>query len=180
MNMPFRLTGLTLLGALLAATWGQTAEEYQVKAAFLYNFAKFVEWPTQAFKGSNDPITVCVLGQNPFGNALELAISGKSVAGRPFVVREIASANQAAGCHILFVSSSERKRFRSILGDLKIGGMLTVGEAQGFTADGGVINFKLEGGRIRFEINLDAAQQEQLRVSSKLLSLADVVRSEKN
>jgi hypothetical protein len=178
--MAFRLVTVILLGSLLAVrARGQEIEEYHVKAAFLYNFAKFVEWPSQAFKTPQDPIAVCVLGHNPFGNTLEEVIRGKSIEGRALAFRQVADAEEARACQILFVSSSEGKRFRSLYGNLKPEGILTVGEAQGFAADGGVINFKLDGGHVRFEINVDAAEHEQLRISSKLLSLAQIVKTEK-
>jgi len=157
----------------------QEIEEYQVKAAFLYNFAKFVEWPAQVFKTSQDPIVVCVLGQNPFGNALEEAIRGKSVEGRGFAFRQVADAEEASVCQILFVSSSEGKHFRALYPSLKQAGILTVGETQGFAANGGMINFKLDGGHVRFEINVGAAEHAQLQISSKLLSLAQIVKTEK-
>ena len=91
------------------------ADEYPVKAAFLFNFAKFVEWPADAFKGPDDPIAICVLGQNPFGGALEDVVRNKTVANRAFVVREVSNAQQASKCQIVFVTASERKRFRSLL-----------------------------------------------------------------
>jgi hypothetical protein len=99
------------------------------------------------------------------------------VDGRPFVVRQIAEIPPACECHILFVHASERKRFRSLAGKIRGSGILTVGETQGFTADGGVINFKLEDGKVRFEIDVDAAGRERLRISSKLLSLAKIARN---
>jgi hypothetical protein len=135
-----------------------------------------VEWPSQSFKAPNEPIVICLLGQNPFGSALDQAIAGKLVIGRPFVVRQISDFTPSTNCHVLFVNSSERKRFRSIAGRLKGTGVLSVGETQGFTADGGVINFRLEDGKVRFEIDVDAAGREHLRISSKLLSLAQIAR----
>ena len=179
--MTLRLVTVIFLGMLLTArARGQEIDEYQVKAAFLYNFAKFVEWPSQAFKTSQDPIVVCVLGHNPFGNALQEVIRGKSVDGRAFAFRQVANAGEADTCQILFVSSAEAKHFRSLCGNLKPAGILTVGEAQGFAANGGVINFKLDDGRVHFEINVDAAERAQLHISSKLLSLAQIVRTEKS
>ena len=155
---------------------GSVADEYQVKAAFLFNFAKFVEWPADTFKAGDDPITICVWGQDPFGGALEEVVRNKTVAGRPFVVHPISNTPQAAKCQIVFVTSSERKRVRSILDDLKGRGILTVGEAEDFTANGGVINFKLKDARVRIEIDTGAAERAKLRISSKLLSLAEIVR----
>lgn len=154
-------------------------DEYQVKAAFLYNFAKFVEWPPEEFKTPKDPILVCVLGHNPFGSSLEDVIRGKSIEGRGFAFRQVSNAEQARSCQILFVSSEDGKRFHALARGLKAAGILTVGEMQGFAADGGIINFKLDGDRVRFEINVDAAERAQLRISSKLLSLAEIVKTEK-
>jgi hypothetical protein len=164
---------------LVAPVRGQGVEEYRVKAAFVYNFAKFVEWPSQAFKTPEDPMVVCVLGHNPLGNALENVIRGKSIEGRAFAFRQVSDAEEANACQILFVSSLDGKRFHSLCGNLKPAGILTVGEAQGFASGGGVINFKLDGGRVRFEINVDAAEHAQLHISSKLLSLAQIVKTEK-
>ena len=172
---------VTLTVCLLAAcggcptTRGQSANEYQVKAAFLYNFAKFVEWPAQSFKGSDDPIAICTLGQNPFGSMLEDAVKGKTLEGRAFVVRAIPDVRQARGCHILFISSSEQKHLQLILESIKAPGILTVGETEGFAKNGGIINFKLEGGMVRFEINVGAAAKEGLQIRSNLLSLAEIV-----
>jgi hypothetical protein len=162
-----------LVGAI---AHGQTLDEYQVKAAFLYNFAKFVEWPSRAFHGPSEPIAICVLGQDPFGGALQETVKGKEAAGRQLLVRNISDVRGPGSCQILFVSSSERKHFSSILAGAKRGGLLTVGEAAGFATAGGIINFKLEDGRVRFEINVEAAQQNELRISSKLLSLAESVK----
>jgi len=165
-----------VLGATCILCLRGQINEYQVKAFFLYNFARYVEWPSQSFKAVNDPIVICILGQNPFGSALDQAITGKVVEGRPFVVRRISDIPPGSNCHILFVNSSEPKRFRSMAGSLKGSGVLTVGETPGFTADGGVINFKLEDGKVRFEIDVDAAAREHLHISSKLLSLAQIAK----
>jgi hypothetical protein len=151
-------------------------DEYQVKAAFLFNFAKFVEWPADTFKAADEPITICVWGQDPFGGALEDVVRNKTVAGRPFMVRRVSSAPQAMKCQIVFLASSERKRGRSILDDLKGHSILTVGEAEDFTANGGVINFKLKDARVRIEIDTVAADRAKLRISSKLLSLAEIAK----
>jgi hypothetical protein len=150
------------------------ADEYRVKAAFLLNFAKFIEWPAEAFKSPGDPLAICVLGQNPFGSALEDLIRDKTVANRPFVVREVSNAQQAGKCQMVFISSSERKRLHSFLEDLKGRSILTVGEADDFTANGGVINFKLKDSRVRIEIDPAAAERAKLHISSKLLSLAEI------
>jgi hypothetical protein len=171
-----RLKVAIVLGA--ACTLGSWAQigEYQVKAFFLYNFARYVKWPPHSFKAPNDPIVICILGRNPFGNALQQAIEGKFVEGRPFAIRQISDFSSIAACHVLFVNSSERKRFRGMAAKLNGSGVLSVGESRGFTADGGVINFMLEDGKVRFEIDVDAAGREHLRISSKLLSLAQIAK----
>ena len=166
------LIGLLFAGTVLA----QTVGEYQVKAAFLYNFAKFAEWPEQTFKTDRDPMRICVLGENPFGSALAEAVSGKTVLGRAFVVADISDARQTGDCQIVFISSSERKRLRSILQEMRPTGILTVSEMEGFAAKGGMVNFKLDDGRVRLEINVEAAGQAQIHISSKVLSLAQIVK----
>jgi hypothetical protein len=167
-----------LLGLALASRlFAQPVDEYELKAAFLYNFAKFVEWPGQSFRSDKDPLRICVLGQDPFGNSLRDTVSGKSIAGRSFAVTDIGDAAEAPGCQILFISSSERKRFKAILAGHRMAGVLTVGESEGFCALGGVVNFKLEGGRVSFEINVDAAAQANVRVSARVLSLARIVKA---
>ncbi len=153
----------------------QSAEEYRIKAAFLYNFAKFVDWPPKAFKGPSDPIVIGVLGKNPFGDSLNEAVAGKTFGGRAFQVREVADAQQAAACQIVFISSSERKRLATLFSQLGNSAVLTVGDTDNFAALGGIINFKIEGGNVRLQINTEAARKEQLHISAKLLSLAEIV-----
>ncbi len=154
----------------------QQLDEYRVKAAFLYNFAKFVDWPAEAFPTPGEPFTICVLGEDPFGRSLDDVIAGREVTGRPVVVRRISDARRTCGCHILFVASTAGKRFVSSFAATKHSGVLTVGEAGNSTSEGLIINFTLEGGKVRFEINLVAAADEKLRFNSRLLSLATVVK----
>ena len=166
---------LALAATFLVAARGQI-DEYQVKARFLCNFARYVEWPAESFKAANDPIVICILGNDPFGGALDQAVDGKEVQGRRFLVRPISHVPPDLNCHILFVPASERKRFRSMAPSLENSAILTVGEIQGFPADGEEINFGIEDGRVRFEINLEAAGRKHLRISSRLLSLARAVK----
>jgi hypothetical protein len=173
------LAAVLLFGALetpVTAEAAQDLTEYQVKAAFLYNFAKFVEWPAETFKNANTPINICVLGTSPIGPILEETVRNKSVDGRPLIVREFTNAGLHASCHILFVSASEQRRLRAVLEATKTSDLLTVGETDDFAAEGGVVEFNLDNGRIHFEINLKAAQLQRLRISSKLLSLATSVK----
>ena len=172
-----RLSGLRYLAIFLlaAAARAESNDGYRVKAAFLFNFAKFVEWPAAAFRTPSDPLLICIAGENPFGDSLERAVQGKSAGTHPFVIRVISEIPQGAACQILFVPDSERRRFAAA--DLpRTAGLLTVGETGGFAAQGGVVNFKIEGGHVRFQINLDAAERQKLVISSKLLSLAEVLR----
>ncbi len=172
--MSLRLTLVVLTAGLVQAHAAASAiNEYQLKAAFLFNFAKFVVWPATAFHSADTPFQICVLGENPFGSALDEAVRGMEVAGRSFAIRKISEARQAPDCHILFIGASERKRSRAVLEDIKGFSILTVGEADDFLANGGMIRFKLKDAQLRFEIDADAAARQKLKISSKLLSLAD-------
>jgi hypothetical protein len=163
-----------LLLALLLAVPGvapaQTAEEYAVKAAFLYNFAKFVDWPPAAFPDPNT-LKVCVLGDDPFGVSLQ-EVAGEQVGGHKLSVTRTDSISRTAGCQILFISRSEREHVSQILAAVKGSSMLTVGDSKGFAEEGVIINFVLEGSKVRFEINTESADRAGLRISSKLLQLA--------
>jgi uncharacterized protein DUF4154 len=172
----FALLAVTLGMSSIRAETGPALDEYQVKAAFLFNFAKFVEWPATAFKDGDEPIRICVLGRDPFGASLESLVRGKFVGNRGFVIREVSNAPAARQCSILFVGASERKRTRSILSDLKDASVLTVGETEDFIPNGGVIAFRVDDARIRVEVDRDAAERAKLRISSKLLSLAQRAR----
>jgi hypothetical protein len=168
---------MVLMGVMWRAPAAEAEiEEYHVKAAFIFNFARFVEWPAQAFKSADEPIEICVLGQNPFGSLLDKAVEGKVVGTRRFVVREVRDAPQAGQCHIVFVSAEGWPRSRAVLGGIKKCCVLTVGETGEFIAGGGMINLRLEDARVRVEINPDAAERARLRISSKLLSLAEIRR----
>lgn len=166
------LLGLSGSTAVLQAQ--PTPSEYQVKAAYLLNFAKFVQWPTNAFETTNAPIIIGVLGENPFEGNLESMIQGKAVCGRPLAVKFFASAKDAGlkRCQILFVCQSERKRLNDIVTALKGAGVLTVSELESFLGAGGMFNFIMEANKVRFEVNEAAVKQSGLCVSSKLLNLA--------
>lgn len=146
--------------------------EYQLKAAFLFNFAKFVEWPAGAFPEARSPIIIGVLGDNPFGSELERTIRDKTVNERPLQIKEFRSAAEARGCHVLFVGNSEKKRLPEVIEGLRGTSVLTVGEAENFIESGGMIGFVREGNKVRFQINDRAARGAGLKISSKLLNLA--------
>jgi hypothetical protein len=161
---------LALLLAVPGAAPAQTAAEYAVKAAFLYNFAKFVDWPPAAFPDPNS-LKICVLGDDPFGGSLQ-EVAGEQVGSHKLQVVRTDSISKPAGCQILFISRSERDHIQQILAAVKGSPVLTVGDTQRFADDGVIINFILEGSKVRFEINTDSADRAGLRISSKLLQLA--------
>jgi hypothetical protein len=147
--------------------------EYQVKAAFLYHFAKFTEWPPAVFTNPTMPLVIGVLGASPFGGDLERTLSNKRLEARPLLPMQVSSALHAStNCHILFISSSERRKLPEILTDLRGASVLTVSEMDEFTESGGMIKFVWRGTKIRFQINDEAAKQARLKIRSKLLSLA--------
>jgi hypothetical protein len=168
--------GLVLtMPSLSAGVGDDPLEEYQVKAAFLYNFAKFVQWPAGAFRDSSDPIVICILGEDPFGRSLEDTVAGRKVDGRTLTVRHISSIRQSPHCHVLFVSSAEQRKSAPDLDQIRSPGILTIGESGTSAPYGSVITFKLESGKVRFDINVEAAEREKLKISSRLLSLGHVV-----
>jgi hypothetical protein len=153
----------------------QTAQplEYQLKAVFLFNFAQFVDWPPEAFPDSATPLVIEILGNDPFGSFLDATVRGETVRGRSIEVRRHRRINDITTCHILFISQSEMDRLDDILATLKDRSILTVGDIDNFEWRGGMIRFVVERNRIRFRINLEAAQAARLTISSKLLRLAD-------
>jgi hypothetical protein len=157
-----------------------TLTEYQVKALFLLNFIKYVEWPPDAFAGSDTPITIGLCGESKLGESLKTAMAGKGVGGRSIVLRQIAAADDFRSCHILFISDSESSRMRAILEKAGASPILTVGEGAAFAQNGGMINFVLKNGNVRLEIDLSAARKTGLTISSRLLAVADVVKGKAN
>jgi hypothetical protein len=155
----------------------QTPDEYQVKAALLFNFIKFVEWPQEAFNNDSDPIVIGVIGDDPFGSALDQAISGKAIHGRSLIARRLRWGQDVRACHILFISSSERKRLPQIINSLQGASILTVSDMRQSNQPGGIINFIMEASKVRFEINAGVAGQARLKISAKLLALAKNVRN---
>jgi len=177
------LTACPALLACLAMAAEQRAEpigEYQVKAAFLFNFIRFAEWPAGSFRTPNEPIAVCILGSDPFGPALNNAVGLHNIGGRPLVVRHLNGVKEIGGCHALFISSSEARHAGSLISKAGETGVLTVGDSDASGTPipyGTVVSFVLEGDKVRFEIDMDAAEREKIRISSRLLSLARVVKS---
>ncbi len=150
--------------------------EYPLKALFLYNFGGYVEWPDAAFAGSDQPFVIGVLGDAPLESMLSDIAATKSIAGRRIQVKRFASPETVGPCHILFVSRSVNARqSRQVIERLQGLPVLTVGENSGFARQGGCVNFYIEANKIRFEVNLQAAKQQHLRISAKLLALARIV-----
>ncbi len=152
------------------------AKEYQVKAAFLYNFTKFVEWPEAKFADANAPIVIGVMGHNPFGTVLAEMVKERKVNGRGIQIKLIGSLAEIKGLHVLFISAAEANRVEVLEAALKEGAVLGVGESDTFLLRGGTIRFVLEEDKVRFEIDLNSAERAQLKISSQLLRLARVVK----
>lgn len=144
----------------------------QVQSVFLFNFAQFVKWPSNAFADSASPLTIGVLGANPFGGALEKTVRGETVNGRRMAVKYSRRAEDLKGCHIVFIHQSEAGRLGSVLGALQGTSALTVSDIPKFCEQGGMINFILDGGQVKFAINTRPAKNVGLQISSKLLRLA--------
>jgi hypothetical protein len=149
--------------------------DYEVKAAFIYNFAKFVEWPSEAFDRPDAPIVIGIVGDDPFGSALERTTQGKQVNDRPFLIRRLDWGDEVRNRQILFLSGSDAGRARRFLDRVKGVPVLTIADQPGLARRGAVINFVVEQERVRFEINVEAARRARLTISSRLLSLAKVV-----
>ena len=174
---------VALAAGLLAAcpqSWAQSGsvsvQEYQVKAAFLYNFAKFVDWPPPA-AGPKAPLVIVVFGRDPFGPVLANTVFGKTVNNRPLEVRRASRIEDLLPCHLVFISAKERRRVPAILKAVESAGVLTVSETDDFLDQGGAVRLVMEGRKVRFQINLEAARRNGLTVSSKLLSLAVEVKN---
>jgi hypothetical protein len=179
-SMPSSWRLLSVLGAvmlLLGSTRAQAtmAGEYQVKAAFLYNFAKFVEWPPSSFSSASEALRICIFGRDPFGEELRNITSAKTVNGHKLEVHGEVDLEHARSCHILFIASPGETRMKEIVAALRGASVLTVGDAKGFAEQGGMINFVLENERVQFEVNRKAAEEAGLKISSKLLSVARLV-----
>ena len=170
---------LTIDSELLKLAIIVTDERHKEKAVFLYNFAKFVEWPAESFSDADAPIIIGILGNDPFGKVIDGAIKDKTVKGRKLSIKRFEKIEDVAVCHILFISSSEEKYLPAIMETLKDSSILTVGEVKQFAQRGGIINFILKENKIRFEINVDAAERAKLKISSKLLKLATIVTDER-
>lgn len=165
--------GLVPIALLVSCVWAQQPTESEVQAAFLMNFTKFVEWPASAFPDSNSPFTICVLGKDPFGRALDDLLAGETVGARNVAVRRLAEAPPRA-CQMVFFGGP-RGEARAVLGSLGPG-VLTVGDGDTFLREGGMIAFVIDNRRVRFDINQALAEKNGLKLSSRLLTVARSVQ----
>jgi hypothetical protein len=156
--------------------------EYQVKAVFLYNFTQFVEWPSTAFPEANTPFVIGILGKDPFGTYLDETVQGEKVNEHPLVVQRFDNVTDIKLCHILFISVSEKNQLRDILEILRSQkqNILTVGDAPNFAKQGGIVRFFTEENKTRIRINLEAAREADLTISSKLLRVAEIFDPQNN
>ncbi len=186
-GMPHPLAGWVLL---LFFSWAgaaaQTAfaapeatpppREYEIKAAFIYNFTKFIEWPARSFPDAQSPFVIGVLGETPCAEALEQLVKDRKFNGRTIIVRRIAEAQALGRLQILFVGSAQDVEFGTLLPTIAADPILTVGESTAFASMGGAINFVRQDDKVRFEVNLHSAGQSGVKISAQLLKLATVVR----
>ncbi len=162
----------SLIGVSSLPAQQPKATAYEVKAVYLYNFGKFVEWPAKFTAGNNEPFTICVLGKDPFGASLDSTIAGEAIDGRSMLAKRISKPQEALNCRVLFISSSEEAQLKEILATLETTSVLTVSDMSQFTRRGGMIQFVDDANRVRFEVNLTVAERAGLTLSSQLLKVA--------
>ena len=180
-NRNSKLSRLILLaGLVLAASVGESRvpSEYELKAAFLCKFGRYVEWPASSFASADSPVVIGVMGRDPFGPFLDATVRLARVRGRKVELRRFKTASEAKLCHLLFISSSEERRLTAILEALAGAAVLTVGESEWFARDGGMIRFDAFDESVQLEINLLSAQRAGLNISSRLLKLARITSGE--
>lgn len=171
---------LVLSMAIQVATTGaqqQKLGEYEVKAAFMYNFLKFIEWPDNAFSDYHTSINLCVLGDDPFGSTLD-SVHGETINDKKIIIKHYYDIDGLEKCNALFISSSEKERLTKILKTLSGLNILTISDTKSFAQQGVLINFYIEENKVRFEINQDAVSRSGIKISSKLLNLAKIVHDE--
>jgi len=165
-----------VLSATPASAQTARAPEYSLKAAYLFNFTQFIEWPSNCFVSAEAPIIIGVLGEDPFGGALDQAIRDKTLRGRPFEIRRSRRLGDLGGCHMVFVCASEAKRVPEILAANNKKSVVTISDLDRFGEQGGIIGFYTENNRLRFQINVGAAERAGIKISSQLLRLGTIIR----
>lgn len=174
----YMFIGIILL-LLICPSYAQTTgtvAEYKVKAVYLYNFFNFVEWHGEVQDASTEEFRLCILGENPFGDELD-SLNGKMIKDKKLSIKKIKNISQASKCHMLYVSDSEEDKLDEIISLTRKNGILTVSDLKNFAENGGVINFVMENQTVKLKINVTEAERSKLKISSKLLSLAKIVKS---
>lgn len=174
-RLPFLAVVLALLVAVPVGAAPKLTHEYDLKAAFMFHFAQFVEWPSKAMPEKNTPFTIGIFGNDPFGKSLDDMVGSEAVRGHKLVVRRFQNISQIDSCHILFVSPSEQAQLDQILSRLRGRSVLTVGETKDFAQRSGIIGFVIAEKRLRLAVNLAAANAAKLTISSKLLRQSEIV-----
>jgi hypothetical protein len=159
--------------SLLAATG---ATEYQIKAVFMFKFVKFVDWPVNAFSTTNAPLVVGIIGEDPFGATLDKVFDGETVQNRPVTIKRLTLSDDLRQCHVVFISRSEKDQLSTLVRELGSAPVLTIGDTPRFAERGAVANLVLDKEMVKLEVNLAAARQAKLQISSKLLNLDRVVK----
>ncbi len=152
--------------------------EYPVKLAFLYNFTKFVEWPSDSFRNPDAPLVICIVGNDPFNPSIEGELRSRTVGSHPIEVRTLRTSDILSVCHMVFVPVTAEDQATKVVRGLKGSSTLTVGETEGFAVLGGIINLTVEENKLHFEVNLLAAERAGLKISAKMLALAKIVQDE--
>ncbi len=179
-NQTIIFAALTAFFALFcrSAACAESVSEYDLKMAFLYNFAQFTEWPAEAFAEADSPFVFCALNAEAYGDSLE-SLQSKFYKGRKILVRRLTGNENARKCHVLFLPAAEKNRYEQIIADIKNSATLTVGEEVGMLKKGAMLNLSIVDRKLHFDVNLDAASNAKLSISSRLLKLADSVLKEK-
>ncbi len=159
-----------------ASSRASAQSEDQVKAAFLFNFVRYVEWPSEVFENDGADVKICMLDADAFGRVVTQIVSGKSVGDRKVKIESIRSVDSARDCHLLYVGSPARETLSDLVSTLASAPVFTVSDAEGFAEGGGMANFFRADNKIRFEMNPGAAKKAKLKISSRLLRLAKVVK----
>ncbi len=176
---------MLVLGFMVLAVWvelsaqisAQTVEDSRVKAAYLYNFAKFVEWPSGAFRNPDDPAVICVVGDEHTSDVLDSALNGKKAGGRLVEARRPHSPGEIRSCHVVFIGFPDKQRIEQMLNQVRGVSVLTVGQSNQFLALGGMINLAQKDSRIELEIDPDASSAVGLKISSRLLVVSHLIRA---
>ena len=169
-----------LLSVGIASPQAQVSKEYQIKAVFLFNFTRFIEWPGTAFREVNEPFVIGILGNDPFGSYIDETVRGENLNGHPLVVKRFKTPDEVERCHILFINVSDKDDLKTTFEKVKNQPILTVGDVASFAKQGGMIRFTTENNKTRIRINLEAAKVADLTISSKLLKLAEIVEMQSN